>query len=195
MKRFIANLFLWINGWTHVGQAPDEPRYVLLAVPHTSNWDLIYLLAFAWAHDIGISWMGKHSIFKGPTGPLMRKLGGVPVRRDRRNDLVAQMAAAFEERDRLVLVVPPEGTRSRAEHWKSGFYRIAMAAKVPVVPSLLDYGRKRGGFGDPIELSGDVVRDMDVFRAFYDGVQGKYPEEFGPIRLAEESEPARIVAG
>lgn len=182
----MARLFLELTGWTLDGEPPNERRFVVIAAPHTSNWDLVYLLAFAWACGLDINWMGKHQIFDGPQRRLMEALGGVPVRRDQNNDLVAQMTKEFAERDSLVLTIPPEATRQRADHWKSGFYRIAEAAGVPIVPSLLDYGRRTGGFGPPLYPSGDVSADMDVLRAFYEGSQGKYPDEFGPIRLAEE---------
>jgi 1-acyl-sn-glycerol-3-phosphate acyltransferase len=195
VKQRLAKLFLRATGWTFEGEIPSERRFVLIAAPHTSNWDLIYLLAFAWYCNIDISWMGKHQIFAGPQGPLMKALGGIPVRRDRKNDLVSQMAQAFSERDSLVLTVPPEGTRKRAEYWKSGFYRIALAANVPIIPSVLDYGKRSGGFGPAFRPTGNVSKDMDVLRAFYAGRQGKHPADFGPIRLAEEDADERAVAG
>jgi 1-acyl-sn-glycerol-3-phosphate acyltransferase len=117
----------------------------------------------------------------------MRALGGIPVRRDRRNNLVAQVAEAFASASDLALVVPAEGTRGRTEYWKSGFYHMARTAKVPIVCGYLDYARKRGGFGHEFEPSGDVARDMDVVRAFYADKVGKYPECFGPVRLRDES--------
>ena len=102
--------------------------------------------------------------------------------------MVGSMIEAFERNDRLYLVIPPEGTRSRTEHWKSGFYRIALGADVPVIPSWLCYRHKRGGFGAPIKMTGDVRTDMDKIREFYDRMQpqGRYPEKFGPIRLRDE---------
>jgi 1-acyl-sn-glycerol-3-phosphate acyltransferase len=161
-------------------------RCVLIAAPHTSNWDLAYLLAISWVVGVRVSWMGKHTLFRGPMGPVMRALGGVPVRRDRRNDLVAQMTAAFAQHPSLVLTVPAEGTRSYAPRWKSGFYRIAQAAEVPIVLGFLDYARRRGGFGPTISPSGDVKRDMDRIRAFYADKVARHPDCFGPIELAAE---------
>ncbi len=186
VKQSLASLFLRVTGWRFEGVVPTERRYVLIAAPHTSNWDLPYLLAFAWYCNIPINWMGKHQIFAGPQGPLFKSLGGIPVRRDRRNDLVSQMAQEFAKRDSMVLVVPPEATRSRAEYWKSGFYRIAIAASVPIIPSCLDYAKKIGTFGPAFRPTGNVSKDMDHLRSFYAGAQGKYPHAFGPIRLAEE---------
>ncbi|NND66599.1 MAG: acyltransferase, partial [Halioglobus sp.] len=102
--------------------------------------------------------------------------------------VVDSIVEAFHSARELVLVVPTEGTRARVEYWKSGFYHIARQAGVPIVPSLLDFGTKRGGFGPALELSGDVQIDMQYFRDFYAGMKGLHPERFGPIRLREESE-------
>lgn len=187
MKALIAKLFLAITGWKLEGEVPEDDRVVLIAAPHTTNWDFAYLLALGFAHGYHVNWMGKHSLFRAPFGGIMRALGGVPVQRDRRTDLVSRMAKIFEEREHLVLTIPPEGTRGLADHWKSGFYQIAMAAKVPVHLGYLDYPSRRGGFGPAIQLTGDVKADMDVIRAFYADKRGKYPENFTPIRLNEES--------
>jgi 1-acyl-sn-glycerol-3-phosphate acyltransferase len=158
----------------------------LIAAPHTSNWDLPYLLAFAAIFGVRITWMGKHTLFRGPVGWLMRKLGGTPVRRHRSNDLVQQMASVIQDEDRIALVVPAEGTRSYTPHWKSGFYHIARTANVPIVLSYLDYARRRGGFGPELIPSGDIREDMEEIRAFYADKKGRYPDKFGEIRLKEE---------
>lgn len=186
VKRAIAWLVLLITRWKIDGEVPSPARYVLIAAPHTTNWDLLHLVILAWGSGVSISWMGKHTLFRGPMGTVMRWLGGIPVRRGRRNDLVAEMAEAFARHSALVLVVPAEATRARAEYWKSGFYRIAEAAKVPFVLGYLDYERKRGGFGPEVHPSGDISADMDIVRAFYADKVGKHPERFGPIRLRDE---------
>ncbi len=189
MRRWLARAFLRLTGWQAEGEAPAAPQCVLIAAPHTSNWDLAYLLAFAEVFGLRISFLMKHTMFRGPFGPLARALGGIAVRRDRRSNLVAQMAELFRTHPRLVLVVPAEGTRSRAEYWKSGFYHLAREARVPIVLSALDYSRRRGGFGPAITPSGDVKADMDEIRAFYADKVGKHPECFGPVRLREEDAP------
>jgi len=186
IKRFLARLVLAITRWRVAPPVPDARHFVLIAAPHTSNWDLLHLLSLAWSVGIPVSWMGKHQLFRGPMGPLMRALGGIPVRRDRRNDLVAQVAALFRESDELVVVVPPEATRGRAEYWKSGFYRIAQAASVPVYMGYLDYATCTGGFGAYFVPSGDLRADMDIVRAFYADKRPRHPECFGPMRLREE---------
>jgi 1-acyl-sn-glycerol-3-phosphate acyltransferase len=186
MRRALASLFLRATGWRAEGARPASRRFVLIAAPHTSNWDLAYLLAIAAIYDVHVSWMGKDTLFRGPWGAVLRRLGGIPVDRRHRGNLVRQMADLFEQSDRLALVVPAEGTRSYMPHWRSGFYHIAQTASVPVVLGFLDYQRKRGGFGPEVILTGDMRQDMDEIRDFYSDKVGKHPEHFGPVRLKEE---------
>lgn len=159
----------------------------MIAAPHTSNWDFPLLLLYAAAFDINMSWLGKHHLFKPPLGWFMRLVGGVPVYRHENRNLVEDMAATFQDHKDLAIVIPAEGTRRRSDYWKSGFYHVARSAGVPIVPSYLDYGQKRGGFGPALTPSGDVISDMDFFREFYTPMQGKLPDYFGPIRLREET--------
>jgi len=186
MLERLARGFLRMNGWELEGARPAESRFVLIAAPHTSNWDLAYLLAFGVVAGVKISWMGKDALFRPPLGWLLRPLGGVPVVRDRSRNMVSQMADRFREADELALVVPAEGTRGYVVHWKSGFYHIAREAGVPIVMGYLDYARRRGGFGPALMPSGDVRRDMDEVRDFYWDKKGKFPDLFGEIRLKEE---------
>lgn len=191
VRRTLARLFLSLTGWTPEGVRPQARRFVLIAAPHTTNWDFPYLLAYAEYFELKISWMGKASLFRWPIGVIMRALGGIPVQRHKRENLVMAMARIFDEHTDLGLVVPAEGTRGRVEHWKSGFYHIAQTAGVPIVMSYLDYEKKCGGFGPAIQPTGDISKDMDAIRAFYTDKQGKFPELFGPIRLLEEESEAR----
>jgi 1-acyl-sn-glycerol-3-phosphate acyltransferase len=193
MKRWIARLALWLGRWKTEGAPPTAPRYVLIAFPHTSNWDFIWVLAFAWSMDVQISWMGKEEMFRWPFGGFMRRLGGIPVHRKAHANQVEQLVERFRDAARLTLVVPAEGTRRWVPRWKSGFYHIARAANVPVVLGFLDYGRKVGGFGPAIRITGDVRRDMDVVRAFYAPMRGKHHEHTGEIVLTEElAEPPAV---
>jgi 1-acyl-sn-glycerol-3-phosphate acyltransferase len=188
IRRLLARLFLSATGWKPDGEHPAATRYVLIAAPHTTNWDFPYLLAFAEHFGLQISWLGKASLFRGPFGPVMRALGGIPIERSRSAHRVADMARIFSEREALGLVVPAEATRARTEYWKSGFYYIALTAGVPIVMSYLDYARKVGGIGPAFMPTGDVAHDMDAVRRFYADKQGKYPEAFGPVRLHEEAD-------
>jgi 1-acyl-sn-glycerol-3-phosphate acyltransferase len=187
LLRLLADVFLRATGWTPAGAPPPLARFVLIAAPHTSNWDLVYLLALAQRYQLRISFMMKHTVFRGPAGPVFRALGGIPIRRDRRNDLVKQMVERFQASDRLVLVVPAEGTRARTEYWKSGFYHIAREAGVPIVLGYLDYTKRRGGFGPALAATGDYAADMDAIRDFYADKTGRHPTRFAEPRLREEA--------
>jgi len=190
MKKWIARWFLRLTGWQVEGQRPEHSRYILIAAPHTSNWDFPYMLAFAAVCDIEVTWLAKHSLFVGPMGWFMRAMGGVPVVRHKNRNLVATLVESFEIESKLALLVPTEGTRRRVEYWKSGFYHIARHAGVPIVPSFLDFGSKRGGFGPALTTTDDMRSDMQYFRDFYHGMSGKYPNQFGPVKLKEEENSA-----
>jgi len=188
MKKLLARLLLRLTGWRRGGAPPALPRYVLIAAPHTSNWDAVYLLAFGAVHGVEISWLMKQEHFRWPLGPLFRALGGIPVDRGARRDLVAHLAGQFAELERLVVVVPPEGTRRRAEYWKSGFFHIARQARVPIVCSFLDYERRVGGFGPVLDPMDGVVAVMDACRDFYADKRGRFPDQFGPVALLDEAD-------
>lgn len=194
MGLWLARLFLKLTGWEPEGERPTAKKYVLIAAPHTTNWDFPYTLALAQIFNINIRWMGKHTLFAFPFGGIMKALGGIPIKRHTRGNLVQAMADDFVNHDELALTVPTEGTRSRVQYWKSGFYHIARKANVPIVMGYLDYKRKRGGFGPAFYPSGDLKKDMDAIRAFYADKTGKYPENFGPVRLKEEETDAQLAA-
>ncbi len=186
LKRWIGQAFLKATGWKMDGDRPATDRYVIIAAPHTSNWDMPFMLAMAFVYDIPVRWMGKHSLFKPPFGAFFKRLGGIPIIRHRPGGVVGQMIEHFENHESLVLMVPAEGTRSHVDYWKSGFYHIARGADVPVVLSYLDFGTKVGGIGPTIQLTGDVRSDMDRIRKFYAGKTGLRPKNVGVIRLREE---------
>lgn len=185
----IGKAFLKLAGWRWEGGIPDKHHFVLIAAPHTSNWDLAYMLAFSWIVGVKLSWMGKHTLFKGLKGKALLAMGGIPVDRRAANGLVGQMVDVFAARDELILAIPPEGTRGHVERWKSGFYYIAKGAGVPIVMGYLDYENKIGGFGPTLWPSDDVVADMDQFRAFYADKRGCFPDKVGAVHLREETPP------
>jgi 1-acyl-sn-glycerol-3-phosphate acyltransferase len=178
--RALSVTFLKLNGWTVEGSLPPEARKsVFIAAPHTSNWDLPYTLMVAFALRLNIYWMGKASIFRFPFGPLMRWLGGIAVVREKTNNLVAASAQAIEEADgSLQLVVPPEGTRGKTRHWKTGFYFIAQQAKVPIVLAYMDYHRKVSGIGPIFQPTGDVEADLAAIKQFYAPIKGRNADQF-----------------
>ncbi|MDZ4281109.1 MAG: lysophospholipid acyltransferase family protein [Hydrogenophaga sp.] len=172
--------FLKVTGWRVEGSLPAHAsRSVLIAAPHTSNWDLPYTLMVAFALRLNIRWMGKQGIFRAPFGGVMRWLGGIPVNREQSTNLVAASAKAIREADGpLQLIVPPEGTRSKTRYWKTGFYYIAREAKVPIVMAYMDYERKISGLGPLFEPTGDVEADMAAIKAFYAPFKGKNAAQF-----------------
>ncbi|MGB0467157.1 MAG: lysophospholipid acyltransferase family protein [Pontibacterium sp.] len=172
----IARAGLKLSGWTLEGQPPAEPKYVVIGAPHTSNWDFPIMLAMAFIHNFEIYWMGKDSLFKGPAGPVMRWLGGIAIDRSSANNRVQQMIDVFNSSERLVVTIPPEGTRSKVSRWKTGFYYIAQGAGVPIALGYLDYERKVGGFLPTFYPTGDVEGDIAEIRKAYKGIKGKYPE-------------------
>jgi len=184
----LAAASLHLAGWRFESDQPPEKKYVCLAVPHTSNWDGLLLVTLLHSIGLDMQWMIKDAWVKGPLGPVMRGLGAVAINRDKATNVVDQMIEQFRKHDSFVLGIPPEGTRGRADHWKSGFYHIARGANVPVVPGYLDFKRKRAGLGPAIPMTGDVHADMDKLRAFYQekAPTAYEPAHFGPIRLREE---------
>lgn len=176
-------------GWRAVGEAPKEAKYVLIAAPHTSNWDFPLMMLCGMAMGVWPCWVGKASLFRPPLGWMMRLLRGIPVERSSANNMVELLAAEFASRAKLAIAMPPEGTRARALHWKSGFYHVARAARVPIALGYLDYARKEGGIGAPIAPGNDLRADMDRIRAFYAGKAGCHPELQGPVRLSAEDQP------
>lgn len=190
LRRF-ARSGLALRGWTLEGAPPSDRRYVIIAAPHTSNWDLPLTLAIGFAFGLKIHWMGKDALFRLPFGGLFRWLGGVAIDRSRPNGMVAGSVERFRSADELVLVVPPEGTRARVRTWKTGFYYIAHGAGVPIALGFLDYRRKVGGFGPALLPSGDIDADMLVIRDYYANVTGKYADAFGAASVASAPDRKR----
>lgn len=181
LLRGFSIAFLRLTGWKIEGSLPpDGQKSVLIAAPHTSNWDLPYTLMVAFALRLRIYWMGKEQIFKPPFRGLMMWLGGIPVQRESANNLVAASVQAIQAADGpLQLVVPPEGTRSKVRYWKTGFYYIATGAGVPIVLAYMDYERKLSGLGPVFHPSGDLEADMARIQAFYAPFKGKNAAQSG----------------
>lgn len=186
MQAALGKAILEASGWTIDGGAPAAKKFVLIAAPHTSNWDFVYALACTSVLGLPLRFMAKDALFRGPPGHLFRALGGIPIDRSKANNVVDSMVHEFAQRSELALLIPPEGTRKGGQYWKSGFYHIARGAGVPVALGFLDYPRKRVGIGPLLTLSGDVKADMDQIRAFYADKGAKEPAYFTPPRLREE---------
>ncbi len=173
---WISLILLRLFGWRVENDSPNTKKMVIIAAPHTSNWDLPYTLFTAFVLKTGVYWMGKEALFKKPFRSLFMWLGGIPIDRSCSNNIVNQSIEQFTLRDRLALVLAPSGTRTKVNHWKTGFYHIAVGANVPIVLGFLDYKRKIGGFGPLIHPTGNLEADMERIRAFYKNITGKNPE-------------------
>lgn len=181
--RTLGRLVLAATGFRAAGRRPVERKYVLIAAPHTSNWDLVYMIALSYVFDIEISWLGKHTLFESALGPLLKRLGGLPVDRRSPQNLVQQAAARFAAADDLIIAVPPEGTRKHVEHWKTGFYYIALEAGVPIVPTVLDYKTRTGTMLAPFQPTGDLEADIAHLQALYQDAEGKHAHNKGQVRV------------
>ena len=171
-----AVVLLFLSGWQTQGRGPDIRKYVLIAAPHTSNWDFVFFLLIIFKLSLPVYWMGKRSMFRWPFQGLLKRLGGIPVDRSEKNNVVSAMAKAFENSERLVITIAPSGTRGNVGSWKTGFYHIAREAKVPIVCGFLDYKSKTGGIGPVFQPTGDMEADMADIRSFYSGISGRYPQ-------------------
>lgn len=191
LARFSGRLVTRLAGWKVTGSVPNESRMVMIAAPHTSNWDLIYMLAAAFSLGLSVNWLGKDSLFRTPLGPVLKYFGGMPVDRSRSNQLTATLARDINHRDTCALVVPPEGTRGYTDHWKSGFYWIAFEANVPIVMAYLDWRTRTCGIGASFRPCGVPADDMARVREFYSGMEGRFPEKTSAVRLRDENGPPR----
>ena len=190
MRRLIARIFWAFSRWKLVTEpAPTRPT-VLIGAPHTSNWDFVLMLGIAWRLGMDFRWLGKKSLFAGWRGPIMRGLGGIPVDRDDAGRVVDEVVARVKAGEVFGLVVTPDGTRGGNTRWKSGFYRIARDAGMPVTLGYVDRTTMTTGLGPTLELSGDVRADMDAVRAFYADKSGFVPARRTEPRLRAEDGPA-----
>lgn len=183
VSAWFGRAFLKAFGWEVSGGIPHAKKAVLVAAPHTSNWDLPFALSVAWVLGVRIRWMGKHTIFRFPFGGIMKAMGGIPIDRRASHNAVSAAIELLDKNDELILMIPPEGTRSIAKRWKTGFYYTAVGAKVPIVLGFLDFGKKRGGIGTLLHPTGDIDVDIVEIRRFYDGIMGKHPHLMGEITV------------
>ena len=167
-----------LGGWSFEGSVPNEAKMVLIVAPHTSNWDFPTGLWVKFAMRLKASFLGKHTLFWWPFGIFLRSVGGVAVERSNAAGVAEDSARAFKESGRLVLVVAPEGTRRRLERWKSGFYRIAVAAGVPILIVAFDFPRKKIRFGPLFRPTGDYEKDLPEIRSHYDRSMALHPESY-----------------
>lgn len=186
MLRKFANLILRCGGWQLVGEVPALDKAVFIAAPHTSNWDGFWLLVYKVAINVKVRFLGKHTLFWWPLGSVLRAFGAMPVDRSHARDVVQQLIDAFHHEDKLFLALSPEGTRKWVPNWKTGFYRIACAANVPVVLAFIDYETKQMGIGPTLPLNLSLEQTLHAIREFYAPFKGRRPELQGPIEFSPE---------
>jgi 1-acyl-sn-glycerol-3-phosphate acyltransferase len=167
LRAALGRMILRLLGWKITNAIPDYPKLVIIVAPHSSNWDFVIGIAVVFAMRLDVRFVGKAELFRGPLAPLMRWLGGLPVDRRRPEGFVEQVVAQFAAAERLVLAVAPEGTRRPVERWKSGFYRIALGAGVPILPAFLDNAARAVGFLPVFQPTGNADADLDALRALY----------------------------
>lgn len=182
---WLGRLVAWCIGWRVQGPVPEFPKYVVVFAPHTSNWDLVLALMVSFVLRVKGNFLAKHTVFWPPLSWLLAFLGGISVDRRSSRSRVDQAVDAFQRYPRLVLAVAPEGTRKYTDHWKSGFYHIAVRAQVPIVLLFLDYNRRVGGNGMTIHPSGDAEADLAKIRAFFETVTPRKPENRGEVRFRD----------
>lgn len=173
-------------GWRLVRVPPPQPKSVIIVYPHTSNWDFPIGVAWRAVDGLPCHFVAKDTLFRGWFGSWLKRVGGIAVNRRERTGFIGQLLAEFASRETFHVVFTPEGTRSRTGAWKSGFYRLALAAGVPLGLGFIDYANREVGIGAWIDLSGDEAEDLARIREFYAGRRGKHPDQESPIRFAPE---------
>jgi len=170
----IIKFFMKIRSWKIEGAIPSDKKFVLIAAPHTSNWDLVITISLAFLFKVKIYWMGKDAMFRFPFSNIMLWLGGIPIDRTKKNNVVQQTIDVFNQNKEMIITIPPEGTRDKVPYWKTGFYHIAHGANVPIVLGFIDFKRKIGGLGPLLKPTGNIAKDMEKIKEFYSKITGKH---------------------
>ena len=178
-----ARALLEALGWRTVLIRPPGPKGIIIVYPHTSNWDFIIGMMYRIGCGLPLRWMGKDTLFRWPLRRLLLHLGGMPINRREQSGFVAALLAEFARNKWLWLAMAPEGTRRHTDHWKSGFYRIALAGDLPVGLGYIDYATRTLGIDSYLRLSGDASQDMARIGAFYAGKRGLRAGNESEIRL------------
>jgi 1-acyl-sn-glycerol-3-phosphate acyltransferase len=188
--KFLAGLIFKLIGWQLKVTMPDTKKFVLIGAPHTTNWDLGIALLTFWSLPQRITWLAKKQIFIGPVSWLFKSLGGIPIDRSAAHGFIQQISERFDNSEQMILCLAPEGTRSKTVFWKTGFYYIALSARVPICLGYVDYPTRTVGFEEVLTPSGDIEKDFEKIKDFYKDKKGKHPEKQGPVAI----NPARIEA-
>ena len=178
VSRALGRMMMRLSGWRFDGTLPDVPKIVIVVAPHTTNWDFVIGVMVLWALDIKISFLGKHTLFRGLFGKWMRSIGGIPVDRASTHGVVGDAVEAFRVAERMVLALAPEGTRQLDKGFRMGFLHIAHGAGVPVLLAYFDFSRKVVGFGPLMHTSGDANADLATVLNYYRPIRGKYRKDW-----------------
>ena len=179
----ISNFILRHLGWTIEKKLPNEKKYLVIGAHHTSNWDLPVALLCLSTMKLRCNWIGKHTLFIWPLGIIFRALGGKPVNRSKHTGFIQKVSDLYNSSDEMIIVMSPEGTRSKTNHWKTGFYYIALKAQLPVALAYIDYPNKQVGIGKSFMPSGDIQKDLEIIRDFYRTKTGKHPHKQSNIEI------------
>jgi Acyltransferase len=182
-RQQIVLALMKLFGWKSILAPAPNKKFVALGYPHTSNWDFIPAVAWAWSTGLKMNFVGKAALFKGIMGPIMKGLGGIPLERDKTKNFVDQIVEIINTRDEIALIVAAEGTRKKAEYWRSGFYYMALEANVPIGLAYMDWRRREIGISQYLMPSGDLEKDFEIIKAYYQDVTGREPSKQSPILL------------
>ena len=175
----LATKLLTLMNWQVLGEIPNKKKFILAVAPHTSNWDFVVAVLVMLRLRLRVTFLGKESIFVGPFGVLLRKLGGMPIERSTAHGVVSHLVDAFEHSETMVLGLSPEGTRSKTVRWKTGFLIIAQRANVPIVPVSLDFSKKQVTFLPAQSVIDDIDKELEQFQKLFKGVCAKNPQSAG----------------
>ena len=182
--RIISLILLKTLRWKAIGPLPKQNKYIIIVAPHTSNWDVFYGVILAFTLKLDARFLAKKELFRWPFAPIIRWLGGIATDRSSHSNIVDKILKIFNENEKFVLALAPEGTRHKVDYWKSGFYHIATGANIPIVLAFIDFGTKTGGAGPLLYPSGDIKKDMVKIRNFYLNKKGKNDDQASPAAIS-----------
>ena len=178
LTRSIARLAMRLTGWRIEGTFPNIPQFVVIVAPHTSNWDFFVGVMVMFAIGFRVTFLGKHTVFRGPLLPVMRWLGGIPVNRSSAHNVVQETVGHFRTRKQVLLAMSPEGTRRKLPAWRTGFWYVAKGAGVPIVPAAFDFPAKKVLIFAPVALTDDLEADVARLHTYFDARMARHPAQY-----------------
>ena len=188
MWQKISKFILRSLGWKIENNPPKNKKYLIIGAYHTSNWDFLIGLLCLSALGLKFNWVGKHTLFLWPFGLLFKSMGGIPVNRSVHTGFIHKITELYNNSDELIIAMSPEGTRSKTDYWKSGFYYIALSANIPLDLGYIDYPNKQIGIADYFTPTGDIQQDLKIIKEFYKNKSGKNPLKQGDIKIRDRNQ-------